>query len=474
MTLVSKTSLLVEKVKRQAPKDVKTFVLGDNFAQQTAFINDPARFLDAQCSRRAGKSSGLGRKFIRSMEKYPKGQAIYLGLTIESAHEIMWPVFQELNDTHNLGLTFLESKHVIRHPNGSTIKLVGADQKNFTKRLKGRKYIAVGIDEAQDFGIHLQDLIDTVLTPAISDYQDSWLALTGTPGPVPQGYFFDVTCNKKYGFSHHEWTLLDNPHMPDPEAFIADLIKRREWQPNNPTLLREYRNQWVLDVDSLWIKYSEKTNHYDELPTGHKWNYILGVDIGYNDADAVAVIAWSETSKVTYLVEESIIRKQGISGMTTQIENLQKKYNAYKIVMDEGALGKKIAEDLTQRFGVPLVAADKTKKQTNVELLNDSMRLGNFKAKANSRFAKESYLIQIDWSKTTPNRIVLKKNFHSDIIDAVLYGFKESYAYAHTPPPPPKAAWGSKEWAEQQTDNMFELELEGALKDQEDKKWNYE
>lgn len=468
---ISKTSLLAETLKRTSAKPTKTFILGENFKPQTDFINDPSRFLDAQCSRRAGKSSGLGRKYIKSMEKHPKGHAIYLGLTIESAHEIMWPVFQELNDTHDLGLTFLESKHIIKHPNGAYLKLVGADQKNFIKRLKGRKYIAVGIDEAQDFGTHLQDLIDTVLTPAISDYEDSWIALTGTPGPVPQGYFFDVTQNRKYGFSHHEWTLLDNPHMPNPEKFIADLIKKREWQPDNPTLLREYRNKWVLDADSLWIKYDAKTNHYDTLPPEHQWNYILGVDIGFNDADAIAVLAWSETSPITYLVEESLKRKQGISALIDQIEAMQKKYKAYKIVMDEGALGKKVAEDLRQRFGVPLEAADKAKKQTNVELLNDSMRLGLFKAKAASQFALDSYLVQVDWEKSTPNRIVIKKKPHSDIIDSVLYAFKESYGYTHRPAPPEPPKWGTKAWADQQHDEMFEAELEGLMQEQEHSKW---
>lgn len=471
MAVISKTSLLVEAAKRKAPKAVKSIILGENFKPQTDFINDPARFLSGQCSRRAGKSSGLGRKFIKSMEKHPKGQAIYLGLTIESSHEIMWPVFQELNDTHQLGLTFLESKHIIKHPNGAYLKLVGADQKNFIKRLKGRKYIAVGIDEAQDFGSHLQDLIDTVLTPAISDYEDSWIAVTGTPGPVPQGYFFDVTQNRKHGYSHHEWTLLDNPHMPNPEGFIADLIKKREWQNDHPTLLREYRNRWVLDAESLWIRYNEKTNDYTSLPAEHKWNYILGVDIGFNDADAIAVVAWSETSPVTYLVEESIKSKQGIQALINQIEFYQKKYNAYKIIMDEGGLGKKVAEDFRQRFGVPLEPADKSKKQTNVELLNDSLRLGKFKAKANTRFVQDSYLVQIDWLKSTPNKIVIKKSPHSDIIDAVLYAFKESYAYTHKPEPPQPPKWGSQEWLDAQHDAMFEAELAGLQAEEDYKRW---
>jgi len=193
MSLVSKSGLLVEALSRKSQAPTNSVELSGDFPQQNAFVEDTARFIDAQCSRRAGKTNGLALRFFRTLEKYPKSQCIYLGLTLDSAREILWPVLQEINDKYKIGCTFLESKLTMKHPNGSNLKLFGADMKNFIKRLKGRKYPGVGIDEAQDFGVHLQSLVDDVLTPSISDYADGWLALTGTPGPVPQGYFFDVT-----------------------------------------------------------------------------------------------------------------------------------------------------------------------------------------------------------------------------------------------------------------------------------------
>ncbi len=465
----SNSAILAEvKSRASAPTFNKIQLKGD-FPQQDAFINDPARYIDAQCSRRAGKTNGLALRFFKTMEKHPKSQCLYLSLTQDSAKEIMWPVLLEINEKYNLGCTFTESKLEMKHPNGSKLKLMGADLKNFIKRLKGRKYPGVGIDEAQDFGVHLQSLIDDVLTPSIADYEDGWLALTGTPGPVPQGYFFEVTQNKKYGYSHHEWDIMVNPFMPNPQEFLADLIAKREWQSDHPTLLREWRNKWVLDVEALWIKYTEKLNHYQELPKEHKWWYVMGVDIGFNDADALAVLAWSETTNETYLVEELITKKQGISALILQIEALQKKYDVYKIVMDEGALGKKVAEDMRQRFGCPLEPADKAHKQSNVEFLNDALRLGRFKAKGASRFALDSYLVQIDWDKSTPKRIIIKKKPHSDIIDAVLYAYRESYAYAHKKKEEgPKP--GTKAWADMQSTAMFEAELQGHIQAEDFKK----
>jgi len=440
---------------------VKPIFLDPNFPAQNDFISDPNRFIDAQCSRRAGKSNGLAIRFFKTMEKYPRSTCLYLSLTFDSAKEIMWPVLQELNAIHQLGCTFVESKLTMTHPNGAKLRLMGADMKNFIKRLKGKKHPGIGIDEAQDFGAHLQSLIDDVLTPCISDYADGWLAMTGTPGPVPQGFFFEVTQRRRFGFSHHEWTLLQNPYMPDPDTFIKTLKAKREWDDNNPTLLREWQNKWVLDVDSLWVRYKEGINHYDALPELAKpnsWNYILGIDIGYNDADALAVLAWSELTPITYLVEEQITAKQGLTELVNQIKDMAKKYNISKMVIDEGGLGKKLAEEMRRQHGIPVEGADKARKQENVGFLNDALRTGRFKAKKTSRFATDSYLVQIDWDKSTPDRIVVKKKPHSDIIDSVLYAFKESPGFAYQAPPP-KLIPGTPEWNRAQQEAMFE----GAL-----------
>lgn len=435
--------------------------VADNFPAQNAFIKDPARYIAAQCSRRAGKSNGLAYRFFITMEKYPKSTCIYLALTRDSARNIMWDVLKEIDDKYKLNCVFKESTLTMTHPNGSKLMLYGADMANFIRRLKGQKSPGIGIDESQDFGQHLESLINDVLTPMLVDYKDSWLAVVGTPGPVPQGRYFETTNNKRFGYSIHKWTLLDNPHIPEAQKFIDDLIQKNQWEPNHPTLMREWYNQWVLDVDALWIRYKSETNHYIELPPHvKKWHYILGIDIGFKDADALAVLAWSEEDKCTYLVEELITAKQDITSLIEQIEAMSKKYDLYKMVIDQGGLGLKIAEEIRRRHAISVEAADKKLKAENVAILNDELRLGRFKAKSESRFAQDSYLIQIDWLKSTPDKIVIKKDPHSDIIDAVLYAHKESYNFTHKDETK-KPKWGTKEWADAQSNEMWEAELQG-------------
>ena len=414
------------------------------FPLQDAFVGDKAQFLAALCTRRAGKTSGLARRFKRTMNIYPGSLSRFIALTRDSAKDIMWGVLQEMDEVHKWECRFIESSLTMIAPNNARLRLYGADMKNFTRRLRGVKSPANAIDEAQEFGDHLANLVDDVITPSMADYPESWLCLSGTPGPVPRGTFYDITEHGNADYSIHKWSLYDNPYLPDARGFVGKLKARKKWDDKNPTYLREYQGVWVLDLESLLIRYNDGLNHYASLPT-YPWSYIMGVDIGHKDADALAVLAWSPATPDIYLVEELTTAGQDITQLTNQIEAMRKKYEISKIVMDEGALGKKIGEEIRRRKHIPIMPADKARKMENVAFLNDYLRLGRFKAKSDSRFAQDSYQLQIDHDKSTPDRCVVKKGFHSDIIDAVLYAFKESPGFAYQKPEATRPKWGTPE-----------------------------
>jgi len=439
------------------------------FPQQDAFVNDSSLDIAALCTRRAGKTSGFARRFKKTMEKYPGCLCRYFALTRDSAKDIMWPILEELNEREGWGASFTESNLTMTLPNGSRLRLYGADMKNFRRRIRGAKSPANAIDEAQEFNsAELEDLIDNIIKPSTADYVDGWVGIGGTPGPIPRGYFHEITEKNLHGFSVHKWSLFDNPHMPNPKGFVMKLKEKKKWPDNHPSLLREYYGKWELDLDSLLIRYNQQINNYDFLPSGN-WNYILGVDIGHKDADALAVIAWSEFNKDVYLVEELITKGQDITELSNQIESIMQRYEISKIVMDEGALGKKIAEEIRRRKKLPVHPADKARKMENVAFLNESLRLGRFKAKASSRFVSDSMQVQIDHDKSTPDKTVIKKGFHSDIIDAVLYAFKESLAFnSEAQEENPKE--GTKEWAKREEKKIIE-QLQEELNDKKEKEW---
>lgn len=398
-----------------------------SFPKQIGFVEDQSKFVSALCTRRAGKSDGLTIKMYLKAQKHNRSLIPYFALTRDSAKNIMWTKLQETADRMKIKAEFTESKLEVRLENESVIKLFGADMKNFIGRIKGIKCPMAGVDEAGEFGTHLETLIDDILTPAIGDYVDGQIYLTGTPGSIPFGYFYEVTQNKKYGYSHHSWSLHDNPFFPDSRGFVADIKAKKGWDDSNPTYMREYLGLWVKDIESLVYKYDPIVNHYDNLPTlKGKWNYIVGVDIGFKDADAIAVIAWNEHEKKTYLIEEDVVRGRDITELAQSIAKVVQKYDPMKIVMDTGGLGLKIAEELRKRFQLPIIAAEKSRKFEFIELMNDSLRAKRFLAKNKSLFANDCMLIEWDKDRLAPDKLVISDKFHSDIADAVLYAFRES------------------------------------------------
>ena len=64
-----------------------------------------------------------------------------------------------------------------------------------------------------------------------------------------------------------------------------------------------------------------------------------------------------------------------------------------------------------------------------------------------------------------PDKKVVSDRFHSDIIDAVLYGFKESPAYAWEPPKI-KPKEGTPQWAKEEEDSMYQAELNRLTQEQ--------
>lgn len=444
------------------------------FDKQLKFVEDPRPFKVAVCSRRAGKTIACAADLIHTALTTPEAICLYITLARTNAKKLLWPEIKKINDKYKLGGQEDLMELSMTFPNKSVIYLSGAKDASEVDKFRGLALKKVYIDECQSFRAHLKELIDDALVPALMDYDGS-LILIGTPGPIPAGYFAEICgaapglkkrddededAEADFAWVPYSWTFFDNPHIALKSKKTHDQVLKRALRMRgvsvtDPSIQREFFGKWVMDPNSLWIRYDEKINDFKQLDDKQKWVYILGIDIGFNDADALAVLAWSESTPVVYLVEEHVTTKQDMSDLVAAIQDVQKRYDISKMVIDEGGLGKKMAEEMRRRHQLPLHPADKARKQENVSFLNDALRTGRFKAHATSKFAQDSLLVEIDRDKSTPDRIKLSDKYHSDIIDAVLYAFKESPAFAYEPPKEgPKP--GTKEWAEDQEAAMFE------------------
>lgn len=386
----------------------------------------------------------------------------YIALTRESAKNIMWPILSEVNDRYGMGAIPKEASLSYVLPNGARIALFGADQKNFIKRLRGIKTPFAAIDEAQGFGTHLSELIDDILTPAISDFDDGQIAVTGTPGTVPRGMFYEITELKQHGYSHHFWTVYDNPFMPNAKEFVQMLMQKKAWTPDNPTLLREWYGRWVKDIDALIYKYSRARNWVSELPKNKgEWFYVMGVDLGYfPDPSAFVVMAYQRHDPTLYILEVHKQLEMTVSDVADQIKVYAKKYPNMKVVIDQGGGGRQSVEEMRKRHGLSLVAAEKAEKANFIDLMNSDLMGGRIKlvGSACDPLIEEWESLQWDAASATRKENPSQPNHCTD---GALYGWRWAYNYAWTPdvkPPAPDSEEAVDEWWEKESENAKNAE----------------
>lgn len=413
------------------------------FEQQLPFGLDVSRYQTAVTPRRAGKTYAIAAKLLKTALEKPGCVALYITLSRINASRIVWETLKEMNRSFALGGEVRAAELCIALPNGARVYLSGAADRGEVEKFRGLPIGIVILDEAQSFPAYIEQLVDEVLVPALTDFAGT-LALVGTPGPVPVGYFHDKVTSPQW--SHHGWSVFDNHHLErksgrTTQSLLEDELRRRGVTAEDPIIQREWFGRWVLDVNSLVFRYDATRNH--RTPRQHQ-HHVIGLDFGYDDADAIAVLGWSDDAPCVELVFEHVMAKQGITPLIEQVRAAYEKYKPLAVVADTGGLGKKVAEELQTRTSIPIEAADKQRKLEHIEWLNDALRTGAMYAPSTSRFAQDCMLVE--WDKSNPEKPKVSARFHSDVCDAVLYAYVRALHWLHEPPKAPPPAINTPEW----------------------------
>lgn len=443
------------------------------FDQQRAFVEDPARLKAAVCSRRAGKSEGIAHLLVKEALSQNNVFCAYISLTTAQAKRILWPVLKRLNHRLSLKMKFNENDLTCKLPNGSEIFMVGGSEASELERLRGGKYAGVVIDEAQAFGPFLEMVIDEIILPATMDLQ-GWIALTGTPNASCAGYFYELTTGRSDAeVSVHHWTAFDNPYIVDKfgnrffSKWIATEMKKHKWEADNPVYKREWLGQWIRDEEGLVYKI-RPFNLISELPAANDWCYVLGIDLGFKDSTAFVVQAYSEERAQVVTVES--YKQAGLipSVVAAHVLRFQERYDFEAIVADTGGFGKGYVEEMKQRYGIPIQAAEKTKKNTYIENLNGDLLAGVLYVieKDNISLISEANLLQ--WRADAigkPGDLARKEDprFENHSVDAWLYSHRYCRQWLHDNEENPPER-GTPEWAKAFNDQLEEEALKSYRK----------
>ena len=410
------------------------------FPEQLAFALERKIIKTACTSRRGGKTNAIIADFGNTCLNEYGVLCLYITITTRSARTIIWNELKLVADKYKWDVTTNEvNLEMFFNKTKSTIRCGGAKDEAEIEKYRGLKIRKAYIDECQSFRPYIRVLINDILLPALRDLNGE-LGLTGTPGPVPAGPFYEYVTAPNIPNFH--WTAFNNPHMHNPDGKFGlpkkdlhlRLAQERELKgitESDASYQRETYGKWVEDKDSLVYKFNRNLNTFRTVPQG-RMIYIFGIDIGWNDSDAIAVLGYNFTDNTVYLVEEDIQDKQNITQLVDKIKLLQSKYQPVKMVMDAGALGRKIQEEIRQRHGIHLEAAEKHRKHEFIELMNDDLRTAKLKCVPDSRFEQDSLLVT--WDRSDPIKPKISDVYHTDVGDAVLYGWRECKHYITTLP----------------------------------------
>ena len=333
------------------------------------------RFRAINCTRRAGKSISEAIDHTEVMCQFPRSRQLYMGLTAESAMDIGWDAFLELDEKHKIGLRFVRSNYRIWHPNGSVLRFFGIDASSREMRkVLGQKIRKISIDEAGSMTIDMNRLVNQVLIPGLTDLAPfSWLSLLGTCENIPNTFFQSLTeGNEGSDWKVFKWTTYENPFLSknwdlEVKRILANNPKAREasW------FRTHYLNEWCTD-DDLMIINPEKALYLPFKPENYKnCRFGLGVDLGFNDDSAFTVAAWSEHSNKVHFVESYGKPGMDLTDVANEIKYLRIKYNITQFEVD-GA-NKQGVQEIRNRHGLPLEAAEKIDKPVYLSLLKDDI-----------------------------------------------------------------------------------------------------
>ena len=433
------------------------------FDKQLSFINDPARLKSLFCTRRASKTYTGGLYLINSALKNHACTCLYIGLSRASAEAILvkdvfMDIFTKLSFKEGVDYEFNRTKLLFRFNNGSIIYLLGLDaNEKQKKKLLGQKYHLVILDEAAAFQIDLKETIYQTLKPATTDSLGT-ICMLSTPSNKVSGLFYDVSTGKEPGWSLHSWSALDNPHIKD--NWIKEI---EELKLNNPLVgdttwfQQMMLGKWVVDLDAL-VYHMPPHSCIKDIPL-NKPRYVLGIDLGFNDATAFVVGAYTHTSRVLHIVHSYSKSKMDVTDVANYVKQLQKTYEFDQMITDPAS--KQVIEELNNRHGLALSPANKTSKNEYIQILNDDFTQGYITISPTCiQLIKE--LQELIWD---PNSIERKElaSCANHCSDAMLYLHRHCYQYLSTiPVVKPKP--GSPEYYQAEVDKMEQHALEQHAK----------
>jgi len=411
---------------------------------QWEYVDGEFRFNIGVCSRRSGKSEGAVRKGAKKAMGTPGARVAYITLIRRNCKKyFFWPIL-ELFAQHGVGCDPNESDLIIKLHNGSFVQAFSVSEMSDIETVLGDKWDLVIIDEAQSFRDDvIRELIERALLPQLADRRGA-LDLLGTPPPAGEvGYFYDTWAKGK--FKRYRWTLFQNPWIESSQ--IQELIDAVGLTPEHAIYKREYLGEFAVDPNSLVFEYQAGRNDMESLPFSVEkiqendratWRFSMGLDLGFQDRDAISVVGW-RTDDPEHMLYECYSFQRNHQDVDKLAEEFTKAYRLWrpiKVIGDNGGHGAtKVLKTLEARLGGIEIDSKPTSVADSIGLMNDELRTGRLKVDPKGIIANDFKLTT--W-KSGKRGVEISDAYHSDILAALRYAIHGAQHFRAKAPKPPE------------------------------------
>lgn len=230
----------------------------------------------------------------------------------------------------------------------------------------------------------------------------------------------------------------DNPHL-DRVSYLHSL---QQLDPTTRAQLLE--GKWVRDASGLVYMWERSRNGAPaSAESADGWRTVLGIDFGYTDSTAFCILSWPKYSRTVTVVESH--KQTGLipSACAEEVKRLDAIYHFDRIVGDIGGLGKGYAEEMRQRFGIPIEPAQKQNKLGYISLINGAFIRGELMVVRGTNQELIRELEELPWNE---ERTAEEQGFENHLTDALLYGWRAAVAWNEKDPPSAGPQPYSREW----------------------------
>jgi hypothetical protein len=356
------------------------------------------RLVRLLCGRQAGKTYLIALWLLGGALLVPASINVYLALTKESAKRAIWPELLAVGRA--LGIEescFKLHGGVVTLPNGSTVLVMGTDDKATIESWRGSKLNKVVIDEMGSqppewIAYMVRDIVWWCIMR-----HDGAIALLGTPGLIADGYWFEMTKPAVRGavgdrgeIVLHEWTVYENPGIPHASAFIDETLQINGWTRETPQFLREVMGQWTADASALVYPYVDAQHGIDALPDHNaegfiipasSWHYTLAASVAHHERVAWAVLATNPAIDGVWLVEgdaELSDPDQHAERIAARLEHYRERTPEGRVlcVVDPGELGADHVAAMRVRHRIPVTPVDTAARKSSIRVCRGALMSG--------------------------------------------------------------------------------------------------